>query len=286
MVYKPIQSVSAEELVDFEYERSLFKGMLDRPAEKQLMFVQAPGMCGKTSLLHMMRFQCELEDIPCCQIDFRGQPYDNPHFTLAYEICEQLGLLPDCMAKALQPLSTGKPVGAEAATNIGGDVTNSYVITQVLTTVNITHDDLRPRHMRDRLIRAFADDLSNFAAQKGGVVCLFDTLEDISIEEENWLLEALLWPIAGGKLKDVIVVAAGRSCPMIDEPSEWKNFAHLIEKLPPMSVEHLKIYAQKVGVEITDDEQAKLLWRACRCGNPLFMGMLIKNLKVAGKAEP
>lgn len=284
MVFTPIQSVSPEELVDFEEQRNLFKGMLDHSSEKHLMFVQAAGMCGKTSLLRMMSFHCKRENIPCCLIDFRGQSYDNPHFTLAYEICEQLGLQPDCMTKALQPLGAYKPAAAEASTNIGGNVTNSQVITQVLTTINLSHDDLRPQHMRDRLIRAFADDLNNFAARKKRVVCLFDSLEDISAEDENWLLEALLGRIAKGEFKGVIVVAVGRRWPKI-EPSEWENCTHLVEKLPSMSVEHIKIYAQNVGVEITD-EQANSYWWACRKGHPLFMGALIMNLKIAGKAGP
>lgn len=280
MVFQLAQSVSPEELVDFEEQLKLFKKMLADPAEKHLMFIQAPGTCGKTSLLRMMRLHCKKKGTSWCWIDFRGQSYDNPHFTLAHEMCDQLGLSPRHLAEALQPLSTYRPIGAEAATFIGGDVTDSYVVTQILMGVSPTHENLRQRYMRDRLKRAFATDLGGFAVKQEGVVCFFDSFEDISAEEEDWLLEALLCPVAKGELKGVTVVTAGRRWPRI-ERWEWEECAYLIDGLPPMSVEHIKLYGQKVGVEITD-EQAEFCWRVCRGGNPLFMGVVIKNLRAMG----
>jgi hypothetical protein len=283
MVFQTMQSVPSEELIDFEEQLELFKKMLADPVEKCLMFVQAPGTCGKTSLLRLMRLHCKEQGAPCCWIDFRGQSYDNPHFTLAHEMCDQLGLSPRHLAEALQPLSTYRPVGAEATTHIGGDVTDSYVITQILTGVSSTHEDLRQRYMKDRLKRAFASDLGGFAAKQEGMVCFFDSFEDISAEEEDWLLEALLCPVAKGELKGVTIVTAGRRWPKI-ERWEWEDCAHLIDGLPPMSVEHVKIYAQKVQVEITH-EQAEFCWRACRGGNPLFMGVVVKNLRAMGEVR-
>jgi hypothetical protein len=191
------------------------------------------------------------------------------------------------MAQALQPFSIYRPVEAEAAAHaeataiFRGDVIDSYVFTQILTGVSLTHDDLRQRHMKERLKRAFVADLGGFAAKKGGVACLLDSFEDISAEEEDWLLDALLCPVARGELKGVTIVTAGRRWPKI-ERWEWEQRAHLIDGLPPMSVEHIKIYAQKVGVEITD-KQAEFCWRACRGGNPLFMGMVVKNLRAVGE---
>jgi len=283
MVFQPTQSVSPEELVDFEEQLKLFKRMLDDPAEKRLMFVQASGMCGKTSLLRMMRRHCKEKGAPWCWIDFRGQSYDNPHFTLAYEMCDQLGLSPLHLAKALQPLSTYRPVRADATTHIGGDVTDSYVVTQILTGVSSTHEDLQQRYMKDRLKRAFVSDLGSFAAKQEGVVCFFDSFEDISAEEEDWLLETLLRPVAKGEFKGVTIVTAGRRWPKI-ERWEWEECAHLIDRLPPMSVEHIKIYARKIRVEITH-EQAEFCWRACRGGNPLFMGVVVKNLRAMAEVR-
>lgn len=281
MVFQPIQSVSPKELVDFEDQLRLFERILNHSAKKRLMFIQALGMCGKTSLLRILRFHCEHKGIPWCWVDFRGQSYDNPHFTLAHEMCDQLGLSPRHLAQALQPLSIYRPVEAEATTHIRGDVTDSHVVTQILTGVSLTHGDLRQRYMKERLKRAFVTDLGGFAAKKGGVACFFDSFEDISAEEEDWLLDALLCPVARGELKGVTIVTTGHRWPK-GERWKWEEYAHVIAGLPPMSVEHIKIYAQKIGVEITD-EQAEFCWRACRGGNPLFMGVMIKNLRAVGE---
>src|SRR5204862_2071759 len=72
-----------ENLVDFEDQRQLFGKMLEDPREKRLMFIQAPGGRGKTSLLRMLSLHCEGKDIPYCSIDSGDQPYDNAHFTLS-----------------------------------------------------------------------------------------------------------------------------------------------------------------------------------------------------------
>jgi hypothetical protein len=131
--------------------------------------------------------------------------------------------------------------------------------------------------MKERLRRAFVTDLGDFAEKNGGIVCLIDTFEDISAEEEDWLLDTLLWPIARGELKSVIISTAGRRWPKI-ERWEWEKCAHLIDGLPTMNVEHIKIYAEKTDIKITD-EQARFCWEASRGGNPLFMVMVVKNLR-------
>ncbi len=78
---KPVKRSLPEAFVDFEDPQNLFKGMLAESSLKHLMFIQAPGGRGKTSLLRVLGFHCEQESVPCCSIDFSGQPYDNPHFT-------------------------------------------------------------------------------------------------------------------------------------------------------------------------------------------------------------
>ena len=250
---RPMQSISTEQFVGFEKQLGLFKRMVNHSSEKRLMFVQASGMCGKTSLLHLMRFQCEKNNTPWCWVDFHGQPYDNPHFTLARAMCDQLGLSP-------------------------------YNLNQVLAGVSLTHSDLSQRYMKENLNRAFLADLNDFAMKKGGIVCLFDSFEDVSVEEEDWLLNTLMLPVRKGELKDVVIVTAGRRGPKIKR-AEWKKYTHLIDALPPMSIENLKVYAQKVGVKLSD-EQAEFCWKASRCGNPLFMGMVVKNLRDMETARP
>jgi hypothetical protein len=266
MESKPVQYVSPDELIDFEDQRRLFEGMLGHSPEKRLMFVRAPGGRGKTSLLHMVRFRCEEQGVHWCWIDSRGQPYDNPHLTLALVMCDQLSLAPRYLAQALQPLSTYK-----------GDITNSYVISKILTEVSLAGEGLRSRYIKERLRDAFIADLNHFVEENGHIVCLFDSFEHVSAEEEDWLLDTLLRPIAGGKLKGVMIVTAGRSWPKV-EKWEWEKCTHLVDGLPCLNVEHIKNYAEKVNIPISDDE-AKYYWKASGGGIPLYMAMVVHNLR-------
>lgn len=277
---EPLPSDFPDALVNFEDQRRDFEKMLAHSSEKRLMFVRGPDGIGKTSFLRMVHFHCEQKGIPCCRINFQGQSYDNPHFTLARAICDQLGVTPRYLAQALLPMSTYKPIEADATTE--GNAFNSQVVTEILDGVNLTYAGLRERYIKDRLKRAFVTDLSRFAAEKGGVTCLFDTFEHISTEDEDWLRDALLWPVAQGELKGINIGTAGLRWPKI-ENWDWEKHAYLIDGLPRISLEHFKIYAQKVGVELTD-EVARSFWDSTGRGNPQIMGILIRNLKAAREA--
>jgi hypothetical protein len=248
--FKEIQSVPPEELVDFEKQQASFRGMLDHSSQQRLMFVQAPGTNGKTSLLRMMRLHCEQRGIPLCWIDFRKGVYDNPDFELTQVICKQLGLL-------------------------------SRNLNRILAGGSWAPLDLRQPFLKESLRRAFLADLRAFAKKKRGMVFFFDSLEAIRTEEETWLLDALLSSVKNEKLKDVVIVTAGHRWPKI-EKRDWERCAHLVEGLPSMSVKHIKLYARKVGVRLTHQE-AEFCWRICERGNPLMMGTVVKNLQ--GKVD-
>jgi hypothetical protein len=281
------KSVPVEEIVNFDEQIDLFKKMLADPTERRLMFLRAAGGRGKTCLLRLMRHHCEKQGIPCCWVDFRGEPYDSPHLSLARQICQELRLSPRYLAEALWPLSTHAVGARDVSVRVEGDVMSSNIITaggdvyqceQVVIHVSPTDQNLRQPYMRDRLKQAFGADLSELAAAKRRVVCFFDSLEDISGEEEGWLLETLLCPIAEGELKDVIVVTAGRNWPPELEEWDWEDHAHLLPRLPLMDKQQVKEFASRVGYEITEAE-LEFCWRACQGGKPLYMGMVVKNLR-------
>jgi hypothetical protein len=284
MMFQPKRSVPEEELVDFEEQVKLFEKMVSDPAEKRLMFVRALGGRGKTCLLRLMRRHCRDRDIPCCWVDFRGKSYDSPHLTLAHEICDQFGLLLRHLAEALLPLSARGATAGEVSATIEGDVIGSKVITQILTSVDLKDEMLRQDYMKERLRRAFAADLSDLVGEKKLAVCFLDSFEDVTLEAENWLLDALLCPIREGELQGVIVVAGGQRWPKIND-WEWEDSAHLIRELPPLSVKHIKDYAERIQVEISHEE-AEFCWRLCRGGIPIFMGMVVKNLRARMEVRP
>ncbi len=283
MVSQTAKSVPVSEIVDFEPELELFRGMLADPSERCLMFIKTSGGRGKTCLLRLMRRHCKEQGIPVCWVNFRGESYDNPHLTLAREICDQLGLVPRYLAEALLPFSTlVTEVSAEVR-----EVSGSKIITaggnviecqQVVMTVSAADENLRQRYVRERLKRAFVADLADLAADKRVVVCFLDHFEDVSGEEESWLLETLLSSLREEELRGVIVVTGGRRWPKIED-WEWEGCAHLLDALSSMSIEDVKEYAGRIGYDISD-EDAHQCWRACREGRiPLHMGIFVKNLK-------
>jgi hypothetical protein len=277
MTIPPVRtSVPIEEIVDRDEQLNIFERMVAGEDEKRLMFVRAEIGYGTSCLLQLMEEHCQANSIPCCYVDFWSpDSYDAPHLTLAREICEQLGLVPKHLADAVRPLST-RGAGGKASTVIYGNVTDSHIVTQVLFNVSLTEELLHKGHLKQRLKRAFADDLS---AAEGPLICLFDTFENVSSEEEIWLLEALFQPVRDGKLKHVVVVTGGIRTPRISV-WEWKNDTHLIKDLPPLTKEHIRDLGRRLGRELSD-EDVQAAWRFSQEGIPQLVGMLVKNLMVS-----
>ena len=272
------RSVPIGEIVDFDEEIETFQRMVAGEDEKRLMFIRERGGRGKTCLSRLMRAYCRAENISTCWVDFRFESYDAPHLTLAREMCEQLSVSPRHLAEALLPLRAYSVKG-EARAEIGGDVADSQIITQVLAKVSLTDEALRQDYIKQRLKRAFAADLST---AEGLLVCFLDSFEDVR-DEESWLLDALLHPAREGELENVIVVTAGHRWPKIED-WEWEEDAHLIDGLPTMGIEYIMIYAERVGYRITEEE-AHFCWRACRGGIPIHMGVVVKNLRAMGEVR-
>lgn len=261
---RPVQYDPTEYLINFDDEQHLFKEMLDDSQEKRLMFIQAPGGRGKTSLLRLLVRHCKREEIPYCNLDSsRGQPYDNPHFTLALGIAGQLHLSPRHLAHALQDLSVYRPQG---------ELDDPYIVSQILLGVSTTHPRLQDHHIKERLRDAFINDLGQLVR----AVCLFDSFERLTPAEEDWLSETLLEPVRRGELRGMTIVTAGRRWPKVNE-WEWEQNAHFVDGLPKMKEEHIKTYAEKLNIKITDEE-AKLCWRTS-AGIPLHMTLAVHNLR-------
>jgi len=72
-----------------------------------------------------------------------------------------------------------------------------------------------------------------------------------------------------------MVVTAGHRWPKGNR-WDWQN-THLVDGLPSMTVEHIKTYAEKLNIKITD-EAAEYCRRFSK-GIPLHMAMMVQNLQ-------
>ena len=65
-----------------------------------------------------------------------------------------------------------------------------------------------------------------------------------------------------------MIVTAGHRWPTINK-WEWERNTHLLDGLPKMNAEHIKIYAERVNIKITDEE-ARLLEGLGRRNSTLY----------------
>jgi len=288
------KSVPVEEIVDFEEEMAFFRQMLDGTSEKRIMFIgEGRGGRGKTCLLRLMRRRCEEQGIPCVYINFEGDPYDQPHFSLASEICLGLGLKPRHFLGVLEAhnLLGGGGVGISVEGRVRdlrvGRVAGGHIIerSQIAINLTVSAEVLRQRWVQDQMNRAFLDDLGELLAEKDKAVCLFDSIEKVSDEEERWLIEIVLWAVRAGQLPGLIVVTAGRRYPDLEKDWEWEDMAFFRSQIEPFTEEHIKEYAERVGMTISD-EKAREYWLMCKCGVPILMGPIIRDLAQAREVRP
>ncbi len=287
------KSVPVEEIVDLEEEMALFQQMLDGTSEKRIMFIgEGRGGRGKTCLLRLMRRDCKEQVIPCAYIDFDGAPYDQPHFSLAREICLGLGLRPQHFLGVLEAhnllggVGVGISVEGRARDLRVGRVAGGHIIERSLIAINLTvgPEVLRQRWVQDQMNRAFLNDLRELLTEKGKAVCLFDSIEKVSDEEERWLIQILLCAVREGQLPGLTVVTAGRRYPYLEDHWEWEDIAFFRSQIESFTEGHVKEYAERVGMAISDDK-AREYWLMCKCGVPVLMGPIIRNLARSGEAR-
>ena len=285
------RSVPTDEMVDFEEELELFQQMVDRDTNKRIMLITARSGRGKTCLLRLLRDRCKQQGVPCAFIDFRGDPYAHPHFDLARRLYVDLGIEPRRLFEALSvspiDLFAGETTGI-AIEGCARDVfvdkvagKNIFENSQLLVNLTVSDDRLGDRFTRELLIDAFIEDVVMVSREKT-LVCLFDSVEDISQVEEEWLIEALLMPMTDNpSWSKVIAVIAGKQILDLEKYWDWGDWGLLEDivqnhALPEvLSIQHYRDYARKVGI-VLSEERVKDFYRASR-GIPIMMAALIKN---------
>ena len=206
-----------------------FLKMLAHETPKAIMLIEAPADMGKTWLIQTMRHHCDQNGVPAMHIDFRDRrPYD--YLSLVRRARDQMG------ASYFNPLTetinnfTSVNINLAAGSSSGGvkfgdidvrDLTDSSLHIQEIAGGNIVKDnqfhiqadsDTARRAAEIRINDAFFACLATLR-EKGPVVFLFDSYEEVTPEAEYWLCDHLLLQMNEEQLSNTLVIIAGRKTP-------------------------------------------------------------------------
>jgi len=206
-----------------------FLKMLAHETPKTIMLIEAPADMGKTWLIQKMRHYCDQNGVPAMHIDFRDRrPYD--YLSLARRVRDQMG------ARYFNPLTetinnfTGVNINLSAGSSSGGvkfgdidvrDLTDSSLHIQEIAGGDIVKDnqfhiqadsEMARRAAEIRINDAFFACLAKLR-EKGPVVFLFDSYEEVTPEAECWLCDHLILQMNEGQLSNALIIIAGRKTP-------------------------------------------------------------------------
>src|SRR3974377_394578 len=112
-----VPAIPVENIVNFDSEFEKLTEPIVGVDSKRLIFIKAENGRGKTTLLRKFLKYCQEKSVPCSLIDFESERYNQPHYFLAKDICEQLGVDTQQFDKELIPIKNIK-AGGNAQTNI------------------------------------------------------------------------------------------------------------------------------------------------------------------------
>jgi hypothetical protein len=204
--------------VDRDAERALFRSMLERSCQANLLLIRGPGGMGKTSLLD--EFWQDAADHPRARIDLKLG---------AYTVSDILEALVDSLG--------GTPLFPRYEERLllefarAGDVNIQYAqVKEVI--VNAGPDvELRTRILTD----SFFQDLAVFGTTAGTTTLIFDTYNEASPDVQNWLGRRFLR--LARTMPHVTVVIGGRSVPDVERG--WDDRC-ISRELPPLEPDHIR----------------------------------------------
>lgn len=281
-------SISIQEIIGLHSPLKLFREMVENAKQEKILVINTPSLRGKTCLLRFLHQFCLDNRIQSSHIDFRGGvPYPHPHYALAHEISTKIGVslknFDSVLGKINGFASVSQTIGVKVESEMHdltlNDVAGGNIIKDsVVYNLSPEQDEIfKQRWFKEKICEAFLSDISTHINEKGSCVCFFDTFEDVGANEEEWLIKTLLESIRTKKLKNLIVVIAGKRLPYFENSWDWESHIVTLDKLPNMSREIIKEYGVRIGVKLSDQD-IDLCFRASRGGIPFYVSLIVKNI--------
>jgi hypothetical protein len=222
--------------VDRYRELASFREMLGRETGIHILLLQAVSGMGKSSLLNEFATQCS--QIPFSKVDLKATRY-TPEAVID-ELAFALGRAR--FQTYVQRVREYTQSGAITITDTRVEDHSSIGITQ-----GANAELLEQR--RRVLTNDFLDDLAVSNVGEDTYVLMFDSYEATNPDVQAWLSNTFL-PRARGFPWLVLVIAGQQIPPIQRDYEEW----FLSHEMEPLDCDSIREYAQRKGVELTEDQ--------------------------------
>ena len=254
--------------VDRKPELDRLKEMLGGKTQKRVLLFPVEGEQGKTWLLIRFFHECESQGLPVVRLDFDARRSGLSDFCgVARQVRRYLGddcapAICACEARiGVQAPNINLQTGAGDAGRVDMGRRGRFDGADIQATGrDAIHFDLGgfplpltdPVQQRAEMGRALCSDL----ARLGRVLLLLDTFDHASGELRAWLNRWLFEPLRR-ELPEARVVVAGRpECRAFFQNRLWSGLVQSVERLTPLSGQHVLSYCIKLGLRVTADDRA------------------------------
>jgi hypothetical protein len=265
-----------ERMVDFEEPIRLFESALTLESDIRVLSIEAPGLCGKTTLCEKMRsIALRNANVRVLRVDFyRAQQHD------FLSILEQLPDLIGDYSAFNKFRSLVEPSKIAGGVDFGSH--NMFLYSTFDNIVGgsqqFFHIDTSDKTVQRRLTRLFVEAWHKFRGENAKfLVIIFDTFENCVREVTptyTWITDIFL-PLALEYLSGkCLFVFSGQKIPVLVHDTAFSHLVYNIS-LPKLKPFHYQRYLEKADIHLSDEE-IDLLYRFTD-GQPSLLEIAVRN---------
>jgi hypothetical protein len=236
--------------VDRLQEIKIFSELLERArrGESRVLIIEAASGRGKSRLMQRFVASCHDETVARSYVDLVGGS-----LTPIDILKRMAGDLEQVTFQNYLNVLNNR--GVVSVPNSGEIKDNKILGSGTLTIQSTIHVDrlnqAEQKQLWGEAASGFQQDLRTYRKSAGSrvVVLLLDTFEKAALESQVWICDHLLPAVALDRVKGVLIVVSGISCP---KPSgEWVAQSEVLP-LPPLKPEHWVEYAKLMGADLSE----------------------------------